>query len=135
MSKFSLRRNKDKDTTEALPNEAPATTSTLNTIGESTRKITGIAHDALADTTEKAKSMLSKVSVDDFWGALGHLKKGAGQLGRNLTGEEFVNAAQKLLDRQMQYNNVLATRLAEALESIDTLKSRVSELEKKNEHR
>ena len=135
MPKFSLRRNRDKDTTEALPNEVPATTAALNTIGESTRKMTGKAHDALVDTTERAKSVLDKFQFDDFMGFVGQFNKDAKKFGRTLTGEAFVDAAGKLLDRQMQYNNVLATRLAEAIESIEALKSRVHELEKKNEHR
>ena len=79
--------------------------------------------------------MLDKFQFDDFMGFVGQFNKDAKKFGRTLTGEAFVDAAGKLLDRQMQYNNVLATRLAEALESIEALKSRVHELEKKNEHR
>ena len=50
---------------------------------------------------------------------------------RNITGQKFVEAAESLLDQQMRYNNILATRLAEALVDIESLKDQVNKLEQK----
>ncbi|MEI6117225.1 MAG: hypothetical protein WCP99_22005 [Burkholderiales bacterium] len=134
MPKFSVGKSKDNDNKESLPNEIPAASVASNTFNELTRKMAGKAHEAIAETTGKARSMRDKFPIDDFMGMLGQFNRDAKKFGRTLTGEAFVDAAGKLLDRQMQYNNVLATRLAEALESIEVLKSRVHELEKKNEN-
>lgn len=77
-------------------------------------------------TRDAIKNLHAESLIDLFHQLSDELNKGK----QNLTGEAFFNAAEKLLNQQMQYNNILATRLAEALEDIEVLKSRISELEK-----
>ena len=52
-----------------------------------------------------------------------------GDIGDNVSGAKSLEQASALIDQQKKYNNVLATRLAEALDEIKTLKTRVASLE------
>lgn len=55
-----------------------------------------------------------------------------GDIGDNVTGAKVLEQASALIDQQKKYNDVLATRLSEALDEIKSLKIRVASLE---EHR
>ena len=65
-----------------------------------------------------------KKSMLDFVNAMSDVS-------RNITGQKFVDAAESLLDQQMRYNNILATRLAEALVDIESLKDQLKKMEQK----
>jgi hypothetical protein len=71
-----------------------------------------------------SKNIDLKKSMFDFVNALKDVS-------RNITGQKFVEAAESMLDQQMRYNNILATRLAEALVDIESLKDQLRKLEQK----
>jgi hypothetical protein len=71
-----------------------------------------------------SKNIDLKKSMLDFVNALKDVS-------RNITGQKFVEAAESMLDQQMRYNNILATRLAEALVDIESLKDQLRKLEQK----
>jgi UDP-N-acetylmuramoylalanine-D-glutamate ligase len=52
-----------------------------------------------------------------------------GDIGDNVTGTKVLEQASALIDQQKKYNDVLATRLSEALDEIKLLKTRVVSLE------
>lgn len=52
-----------------------------------------------------------------------------GDIGDNVTGAKALEQANALIDQQKKYNDVLATRLSEALDEIKSLKIRVASLE------
>ena len=135
MLKIFSPKNKHTDKSETLPSEIPTTSGVINNLGQTTRQFAAQGYDAMTGTAGKALDMFGRVSTADVRTKFKQLFEGARNVGENFTGEAFFNAAGNLLDQQMQYNNVLATRLAEALESIEALNRRVCELEKKNENR
>ena len=47
----------------------------------------------------------------------------------NVAGKKMVEQAQALIEKQEKYNNVLATRLAEALDKIKVLEERLNKVE------
>jgi hypothetical protein len=67
--------------------------------------------------------------------ALGDVYEGATEAIDKFSGNEALAKTIKLVEQQRHYNDVLATRLAEALDEIKTLKARVVRLEEKNDCR
>jgi UDP-N-acetylmuramoylalanine-D-glutamate ligase len=51
------------------------------------------------------------------------------EIGDNVSGAKVLEQANALISQQKKYNDVLATRLAEALDEIRTLRARVDVLE------
>ncbi len=87
---------------------------------------------AVTGTTDSAIGILKKFPQDvDFKKSMLEFVNSVGDVSKNITGKKFVEAAESLLDQQMRYNNILATRLAEALEDIEILKTRITQLENK----
>ena len=58
-----------------------------------------------------------------------------GDIGDNVTGAKVLEQANTLIDQQKKYNNVLATRLSEALDEIKLLKSRYLRRSKTTDYR
>jgi hypothetical protein len=56
------------------------------------------------------------------------LSDATGKIGANLSGEEAHTKMQELVMQQTRYNDILATRLAEALDRIDKLEQQVERL-------
>ncbi len=73
-------------------------------------------------TTDKAVLKIGETLED--------IQQRLGVIGDNVSGTKALEQASALIDQQKKYNNVLATRLAEALDEIKELKTRVASLEK-----
>lgn len=87
---------------------------------------------AVTGSTDSAIGVLKKFPQEvDFKKSMLEFVNSVGDVSKNITGKKFVEAAESLLDQQMRYNNILATRLAEALEDIEILKTRIIQLENK----
>ena len=95
---------------------------------------------ALTDIGQQAKNhgemllkdnpTLGKV-VDKVGGAVDETKQTIGEVTDHITGESALTEAKRFFDQQQRYNNILATRLAEALDRIAVLESRLDKLEGK----
>ncbi len=66
---------------------------------------------------------------------LDDVQKKLGDLSDHISGAKVLDQANALIEQQRKYNNVLATRLAEALDEIKALKGRVDRLEKSDDCR
>lgn len=66
---------------------------------------------------------------------LDDVQKKLGDLSDNVSGAKVLEQANALIEQQRKFNNVLATRLAEALDEIKDLKTRVGRLEKSDDRR
>ena len=76
----------------------------------------------------KDNPTLAKV-VDKVGEAVDDTKQTIGEVTDHITGEAALAEAKRFLDQQQRYNNILATRLAEALDRIAVLESRLDKLE------
>ena len=72
-----------------------------------------------------------KGAVDATGNVVKEVKKQTREVVEHLTGEAALAQAEKLLEQQRCYNDILATRLAEALERIAMLESRLNEMDNK----
>ena len=123
--------NINVDSSNSAAPVIPEATSRMETLTESAKQTWVQTKEKLYGTTGKAKTAIEKIAMSDLLNLMNQFLDSAGSVGKNISGKTFVDAAAKLLSQQMQYNNILATRLAEALEDIETLKVRVRDLEKK----
>ena len=66
---------------------------------------------------------------------LDDIQKKLGDVSDNVSGAKVLEQANALIEQQRKYNDVLATRLAEALDEIKDLNARVGRLEKTDDCR
>lgn len=85
---------------------------------------------ALLDQTEtgrKAKELGGK-AADIGTKVVSEASDTAKKIGANLSGEDVQRRVEELLEQQRRYNDILATRLAEALDRIEKLEQQVAKL-------
>lgn len=79
----------------------------------------------------RAKNPTTDVAITRIGSTLDDIKLRLDILSQNITGEAALTEANALADKQRRYNDVLATRLAEALDRIELLEKRVAQMESK----
>lgn len=85
--------------------------------------------------TDYVKCAYENFQSTDVKGAFTKIQKETGNLINNASGKDITDAADELRETQKRYNDVLATKLCEALTEINQLKKRITILEGKNDCR
>lgn len=83
----------------------------------------------------RAKNPTADSAVLKIGETLDDIQKKLGDVSDNVSGAKVLEQANALIEQQRKYNDVLATRLAEALDEIKNLNARVGRLEKSDDRR
>lgn len=83
----------------------------------------------------RAKNPTADSAVLKIGETLDDIQKKLGDVSDNVSGAKVLEQANALIEQQRKYNDMLATRLAEALDEIKNLNARVGKLEKSDDRR
>lgn len=120
-------------TSENKPESKSSFLSSLKTLGTA---ITNVGTSAVetasakldqSEAGRKAKEYGNK-AVEISGKAFDEASVTAKKIGANLSGEDVQRRVEELLEQQRRYNDILATRLAEALDRIEKLEQQVAKL-------
>jgi len=99
-----------------------AVTEAVTTVG-----VRGNIYLEQSDTGKKAKA-LGAQATDLAGKTIDGVSTAVNKIGANLSGEEAQARIAALVEQQRRYNDILATRLAEALDRIENLEAQVARL-------
>lgn len=106
----------------------------LSPLIDHAKQKTGDAGAALMDLAGRfASNPTTERTLRQTQEALAATQKLLAELGDNITGATILAEAQKLHEMQRRYNDVLANRLAEALDKIHELEARLAKVESTHE--
>ena len=123
---FDQLKTKVVSVTEDLVNRAkPAADAAVENASQTMSQMSSWWSDYLA------KNPKADAAIVQIGEGLEEVKNRLDKIADNVSGAAALAEANGLIERQKNYNNILATRLAEALNRIQELEMRVSRIEKK----